>query len=103
VAEKPGEILIIDLVSGFPKPFDSDLVLVISDKFTKLSKFVYLEKEALAIKIWKISKKWFQTKFRTTTKQIVTDRGPQFIGIFLQKTLAGEGVISSSAGSRHSQ
>jgi Integrase zinc binding domain len=34
VAEKPGKKLTLDLVSGFPKPFDGDSLLVVVDKFT---------------------------------------------------------------------
>jgi hypothetical protein len=59
VAEKPGEILTLDLVSGFPKPFDTDLVLVIVDKFTFYPNLHIWRRKRLLRKFGKIPRNGF--------------------------------------------
>ena len=96
IPEGPQQKINIDIIGPLPKSKDKNTIVVIVDQFTKMIRLKVITTAVLSKEITKIYRDEIQ-KIHRVSKQILSNRGPQFISKFMEdliKILGIKGILS---------
>ena len=98
----PWQIISCDLITQLPKSASYDAIFVVVDRLTKQAHFIptTLEVDAPGIAELFLTSVW---KLHGTPKEVISDRGPQFVAKFLRHVFNRLGIRSALSTAYHPQ
>jgi len=78
ILEKPWQHILVDLITKLPVPRGHDSILVVCDRFSKMSHFIVMTEKIMAEGLVKLFRDnvW---KLHRLPESMISDRGPQFV------------------------
>jgi Integrase zinc binding domain/Integrase core domain len=102
VPDKAWEVIIMDFLTGLPKSYGKDVLMVIIDKFTKYCHLVTLKHPFKASEIAQVFLDCVY-KLHGLLVKIITDRDPVFTSVFWKELMGNLGVKLNFSTSYHPQ
>ena len=102
VPERPWQYILVDLITKLPISKDHDLILVVCDRFSKISHFVVTTEKTMAEELARLFRDnvW---KLHGLPESMISDRGPQFAAGLMKKLNKMLGIETKLSTAYHPQ